>query len=95
MAKKLRQLGRYRIKHELGRGAMGVVYETQDPLLDRTVALKTIILSHEMEGREDFHRRFFLEAKAAGKLNHPNIITIYDFGEEGDLAFMAMELLKG
>ena len=95
MAKKLKQLGRYRIKHELGRGAMGVVYEAQDPLLDRTVALKTIILSREMEGREEFHQRFFLEAKAAGKLNHPNIITIHDFGEEGDLAFMAMELLKG
>jgi eukaryotic-like serine/threonine-protein kinase len=95
MAKKLKQLGRYRLKHELGRGAMGVVYEAHDPLLDRTVALKTIILSREMEGRDEFHKRFFLEAKAAGKLNHPNIITIYDFGEEDDLAFMAMELLKG
>jgi len=57
--------------------------------------LKTIILSDEVEGRKEFHKRFFLEAKAAGKLTHPNIITVYDFGEEGDLAYMAMELLKG
>ena len=95
MAKKLKQLGRYLIKRELGRGAMGVVYEARDPSLEHTVALKTIILSEEAEGREEFHQRFFLEAKAAGKLNHPGIITIYDFGEEGDLAYMAMELLNG
>ena len=95
MAKKLKQLGRYLIKRELGRGAMGVVYEARDPSLERTVALKTILVSDEAEGREDFYKRFFLEAKAAGKLNHPNIITIYDFGEEGGLAYMAMELLSG
>src|SRR5258708_25937295 len=74
---------------------MGIVYGAEDPALDRTVALKTIILSDEVEGRKEFHKRFFLEAKAAGKLTHPHIITVYDFGEEGDLAYMAMELLKG
>ena len=93
--KKLTRLGRYKIRGELGRGAMGIVYEAEDPALDRTVALKTMILSDDAEGRKEFHQRFFLEAKAAGKLNHPSIITIYDFGEEGDLAYTAMELLKG
>jgi serine/threonine protein kinase len=93
--KKLTKIGRYKILGELGRGAMGIVYGAEDPALDRTVALKTIILSDEVEGRKEFHKRFFLEAKAAGKLTHPHIITVYDFGEEGDLAYMAMELLKG
>src|SRR5882762_7283813 len=93
--KKLTKIGRYRILGELGRGAMGIVYGAEDPALDRTVALKTIILSDEVEGRKEFHKRFFIEAKAAGKLTHPHIITVYDFGEEGDLAYMAMELLKG
>jgi len=92
---KLKQLGRYRIKGELGRGAMGVVYKAHDPVLDRTVALKTIVLNDDAQEREEFHSRFFQEAKAAGRLNHPALITIYDFGEEGSLAYMAMELLNG
>ena len=94
MAKKKR-IGRYKILGELGRGAMGIVYKAQDPALDRVVALKTIILEEDSEGRSDFHKRFFLEAKAAGKLTHPHIVTTYDFGEEGDVAYMAMELLDG
>jgi serine/threonine-protein kinase len=93
--KKLTKIGRYKILGELGRGAMGIVYEAEDPALDRIVALKTIILSDDAEGRKEFHKRFFLEAKAAGKLTHLHIITVYDFGEEDDLAYMAMELLKG
>ena len=84
--RKLKQLGRYRIQAEIGRGAMGVVYKAHDPVLDRTVALKTIVLDEEAEEREDFHSRFFLEAKAAARLNHPALITIFDFGEEGGLA---------
>ncbi len=96
MAKgKLTRLGRYKIVSELGRGAMGVVYKATDPVLDRTVALKTIILSPDLTGRAEYEARFFQEAKAAGRLSHPAIITIYDFGEEGDLAYMAMELLDG
>jgi serine/threonine-protein kinase len=59
------------------------------------VALKTILLSDDAEGRKDYHKRFFLEAKAAGKLTHPHIVTTYDFGEEEDLAYLAMELLEG
>lgn len=93
--KKLTQLGRYRIRGELGRGAMGVVYKADDPALDRTVALKTINLSDDADGRTEYEARFLREAKAAGRLTHPHIITIHDFGEEGDLAYMAMELLKG
>jgi serine/threonine-protein kinase len=93
--KKPKKIGRYKILDELGRGAMGIVYRAQDPALDRTVALKTISLSDDVDGRADYAKRFFLEAKAAGKLTHPNIVTTFDFGEEGDLAYMAMELLEG
>ncbi len=96
MAKsKLKQLGRYRIEAELGRGAMGVVYKAHDPVLDRTVALKTIVLDEEAQDREEYHARFFQEAKSAARLNHPALITIYDFGEENALAYMAMELING
>ncbi|HET7764252.1 MAG TPA: serine/threonine-protein kinase [Burkholderiales bacterium] len=98
MAKKTPQvtkLGRYKITGELGRGAMGVVYKGEDPALDRTVALKTVILSEDAAGKADYQKRFFLEAKAAGRLSHPQIITVYDFGQEGDVAYMAMEFLKG
>ena len=90
-----KKLGRYKIVGELGRGAMGVVYKAEDPALDRIVALKTIILSDDAAGRKDYHTRFFLEAKASARLTHPQIITVYDFGEEDDLAYMAMEFLKG
>lgn len=93
--RKLKQLGRYRIQAELGRGAMGVVYKAHDPVLDRTVALKTIALDDAEQDREEFQARFFQEAKAAARLNHPALITIYDFGEENGLAYMAMELLTG
>jgi serine/threonine-protein kinase len=89
------QLGRYKITSELGRGAMGVVYKGEDPSLDRTVALKTVILSDEVAERSEYRKRFFLEAKAAGRLSHPQIITVYDFGQEGEIAYMAMEFLKG
>ena len=94
MAKPPKKIGRYKIVSELGRGAMGVVYKAEDPSLDRTVALKTISLS-AAENAKDFKKRFFLEAKAAGKLTHPNIVTIHDFGEQDDFAYMAMEILDG
>jgi serine/threonine-protein kinase len=93
--RKLKKLGRYRILGEIGRGAMGVVYKAHDPVLDRTVALKVIALDDDVEEREEYEARFFQEAKAAARLNHPALITIYDFGEEDDLAYMAMELLDG
>jgi serine/threonine-protein kinase len=93
--KKNQQIGRYKIRGELGRGAMGIVYRAEDPALDRVVALKTILLAEDAEGRQEYHKRFFQEAKAAGKLTHPHIVTTYDFGEEEGLAYMAMELLEG
>ena len=94
-SRKLKQLGRYRIEGELGRGAMGVVYRARDPVLDRPVALKTIALDDSVEDREVYEKRFFQEAKAAARLNHPALITIYDFGEQDALAYMALELLDG
>jgi serine/threonine-protein kinase len=95
MAKPAKKIGRYKILGELGRGAMGVVYKAEDPNLDRTVALKTISLEKEAEGRAEYQKRFMLEAKAAGKLTHANIVTVYDFGEVDGMAFLAMELLEG
>jgi serine/threonine-protein kinase len=95
MAKTVKKIGRYKVVAELGRGAMGVVYKAEDPNLDRTVALKTISLEKEAEGRAEYQKRFMLEAKAAGKLNHANIVTTYDFGEVDGMAYLAMELLEG
>jgi serine/threonine-protein kinase len=80
---------------EIGQGAMGVVYRAVDPTLERVVAIKTITLEGTEEERAHFEARFLQEARAAGGLAHPSIVTIYDFGREGDTAFMAMELLEG
>jgi len=90
-------LGRYEIEKELGRGAMGVVYLGRDPRIGRTVAVKTVALSEEFEGEqlEKVTDRFFREAETAGRLNHPSIVTIYDVGEESDLAYIAMDYLDG
>ncbi|MEW5903124.1 MAG: serine/threonine-protein kinase [Pseudomonadota bacterium] len=89
------QLGRYEIVSELGQGAMGVVYKARDPLIDREVAIKTINLSLALDEREEYEARFYQEAKAAGRLSHPNIVTIYDVGRSGDIAYIAMEFLQG
>ena len=90
-----RKLGRYEILADLGKGAMGVVYRALDPMLNRTVAVKTINMALEQDEREDYEARFYQEAKAAGGLNHPNIVTVYDIGKSGNIAYMAMELLEG
>lgn len=89
------QLGRYEVIRELGQGAMGIVYQAKDPLIDRVVAIKTINLGLAMEGKDEYEGRFYQEAKAAGRLNHPNIVTIYDVGKSGDIAYIAMEFLQG
>ncbi|HUJ85763.1 MAG TPA: serine/threonine-protein kinase [Burkholderiales bacterium] len=89
------RIGRFRVLGELGRGAMGVVYRAEDPMLNRTVAIKTILMSSDPALRTEYEARFRQEAKAAGGLNHPNLITIYDVGREEDMAYMAMELLEG
>ncbi len=90
-------LGRYQVEKELGKGAMGVVYLGKDPKIGRVVAIKTMALSQEFDADElqDVKDRFFREAETAGRLNHPHIVTIFDAGEEHDLAFIAMEFLKG
>jgi CHASE2 domain-containing sensor protein/predicted Ser/Thr protein kinase len=90
-------LGRYQVEKELGKGAMGVVYMGKDPKINRTVAIKTLALSQEFEPDElaGAKERFFREAETAGRLNHPNIVSIYDAGEEHDLCYIAMEFLKG
>ncbi len=90
-------LGRYQIEKELGKGAMGVVYLGKDPKIGRVVAIKTLALGQEFEGEalEDARERFFKEAETAGRLQHQNIVTIFDAGQEHDLAYIAMEFLKG
>ncbi len=89
------QLGRYNIIGELGQGAMGTVYKAVDPLIDRVVAIKTINLSLAMDEKDEYEQRFYQEAKAAGRLSHPNIVTIYDVGKSGEIAYIAMEFLQG
>ena len=90
-------LGRYQIDKEIGRGAMGMVYLGHDPKIGRTVAIKTLMLSQEFEGDKlvEVKERFFREAETAGRLNHPNIVTIYDVGEDQDMSYIAMDYLKG
>ena len=89
------QLGRYVIQSELGRGAMGVVYKATDSVLERTVAVKTVNITLEREYAEKYEQRFYQEARAAGGLNHPNIVTIHDVGKAGDVVYMAMEYIEG
>lgn len=90
-------LGRYQIEKQLGKGAMGVVYLGTDTKLDRLMAIKTLPLAQEFEEQElqEATIRFFREASAAGRLQHPNIVSIYDAGEEQDFAYIAMEFFKG
>jgi len=87
------QIGRYEILEEIGRGAMGVVFKGRDPLIGRDVAVKTIATG-VAEGI-DLRERFYREAKAAGVLQHPNIVTIYEMAESGGTPFIAMEYLEG
>ena len=90
-------LGRFVLERELGKGAMGAVYLGRDPKIDRVVAIKTLALAEEFESTEikEVEQRFFHEASAAGRLNHPHIVTIYDAAEEHDLAYIAMEYIEG
>jgi serine/threonine-protein kinase len=90
-------LGRYQVDKELGKGAMGVVYLGKDPKIGRVVAIKTMALAREFEGEEleDARQRFFREAETAGRLQHQHIVTIFDAGEDHELAYIAMEFLKG
>jgi len=87
------KLGKYELIQELGRGAMGIVYRARDPIINRLVALKTIIKGVAQD--PDLLQRFYREAQSAGGLQHPNIVTIYDMGEEAGTPYIAMELVEG
>src|SRR6185436_10640219 len=91
------RIGRYKIVRELGRGAMGIVYHAIDPNIGRPVAIKTIQLSgvRTPQERARLRERLFREARSAGILSHPGIVTIYDVEQQGDLAYIAMEFVDG
>jgi len=93
----LTRLGRYQLKQVLGRGAMGVVYEGLDPSLNRRVAVKTILKNAaiDAETAQHYSAQFAREAQAAARLNHPNIVGVHDFAEEGDVAYLVMEYIQG
>ncbi|MBU2437952.1 MAG: serine/threonine protein kinase, partial [Acidobacteria bacterium] len=93
----MQKIGKYEILEILGKGAMGIVYKAQDPDIDREVAIKTIHFEAAYEGgeEEEARTRFMREAQAAGKLSHPNIVTIYDVGREERMTYIVMQLIKG
>lgn len=91
----VQMLGRYQIVSQLGRGAMGTVYRAVDPAIERTVAIKTLNPDLPDENIAEVKERFLREAKSAGRLNHPNVVTVYDVGEAGGIAYIAMEYLEG
>ncbi len=96
-AEELKQLGRYDLTRVLGKGAMGIVYEGLDPRLNRKVAIKTILKGHldDEAASKEYSMRFMREAQSVARLNHPNIVQVYDFGEQGDIAYIVMEFIKG
>ena len=89
------KIGRYEILDEVGQGAMGTVYRARDPLIERAVAIKTLPIAQLRQEGADAESRFLREAQSAGRLSHPNIVTIYDVGEADGLAYIAMEYLSG
>jgi len=89
------KLGRFEVLAEIGRGAMGIVYKAKDPMLERIVAIKTINMGMDRDGAEMYEKRFYQEARAAGGLNHPNIVTVYDIGKTETECYMAMEYIEG
>lgn len=96
MEKPPKSLGKYQLRREIGRGAMGVVYEAYDTLIEREVAIKTIRkASVDRAEMDDVFRRFKREAQAAGRLSHPKIVSIYEYGEDAELAYIVMELIHG
>jgi serine/threonine protein kinase len=92
-----KRIGRYELEKTLGRGAMGVVYLARDPIIDRLVALKTLRVDLDADHAEEFRERFLREARAAGRLNHPGIVTVHDVGEDPEtgLMYIAMEHVEG
>jgi serine/threonine protein kinase len=95
LAVETRKLGRYQIVSEIGQGAMGTVYKAVDPLLGRNVALKTIGTAANNPDLAEYEARFYLEAKAVGGLDHPNIVAVHDVGNSGSMPYLAMEFVEG
>lgn len=92
----LKKLGRYEVLRVLGKGAMGVVYEGRDPNLDRRVAIKTVKVENlSEEAAAEYEHRFRTEARSAARLQHPNIVSVYDSDRDGDVAFLVMEYIQG
>src|SRR5579864_6462996 len=87
------KLGKYEVLGELSKGSMGVIYRGRDPILDREVALKTIAGAGGID--PEWKERFYREARAGARLHHPNVITVYELGEQEGLVFIALELLSG
>src|SRR5438067_1403215 len=88
-------IGKYEILATLGRGGMGVVYKARDPVIDRIVAIKTILVGQEVSEDDNLADRLTMEARSAGRLHHPNIVTVFDFGKEGELSYIVMEYVEG
>src|ERR1700687_2570565 len=88
-------IGKYEILATLGRGGMGVVYKARDPVIDRIVAIKTILVGEEGDAEQNLAHRRAMEARSAGRLHHPNIVTVFDFGKEGELSYIVMEYVEG
>src|ERR1700728_1546265 len=97
MAETIETLGKYEIKRTLGKGAMGTVYEGWDPIIARRVAIKTVRIPDTQDDpeTEEALARFRREAQAAGRLTHPNIVGVFDYGETNDLAYIVMEFVDG
>src|ERR1700674_2317073 len=89
------KIGKYEILATLGRGGMGVVYKARDPMIDRVVAIQTILVGEEAAGDERLLEPLQMEARSAGRLHHRNIVTVFDFGEEGYLSYIVMEFVEG
>src|SRR5215467_4319199 len=87
------RIGKYQVLERIGRGGMGTIFRARDPVLDRPVALK--VISEEVEITDELRARFFREAQACARLSHPNIVTVYDMGEEDGRLFIVMEMLEG
>src|SRR5262245_61046871 len=87
------KIGKYKILERIGRGGMGMIYKAHDPILNRPVALK--VISTDIDVTDEIRTRFFREAQACARLNHPNIVTVYDMGEDSGQMFIVMELLDG
>src|SRR6266852_9647135 len=87
------KIGKYEVLERIGRGGMGMIFKAHDPVLNRAVALK--VISTDVEVTDELRARFFREAQACAKLNHPNIVTVYDMGEDDGRLFIVMELLEG